>query len=151
MLFPIPTTCLSIPKATSGSVRIRIITRTNFCGLNGKELKRFGSWPSGAEVTGLRIEPNGAFYLRMCSTHPPMNKYPFTRGVVGAVTGYVAGDDFAPVDLPKGADAHQVKLAAGEYQVWPALGKQFPVVKAKCLAKLKMPQAQAEPLQHAGR
>lgn len=92
---------------------------------NGKELKRFGTWPAGAEVTGLRVAPNGALFTNV--QHPaPMNIYPFTRGLVGVVTGYVAGDDFTPVDLPKGADAHRVKLASGEYQVLARVGEAIP-------------------------
>lgn len=92
---------------------------------NGKALKRFATWPAGAEVTGLRIAPNGALFANV--QHPsPMNTYPFNRGVVGTVTGYVAGDDFKPVDLPKGADMHKVKIASGEYQMLARVGDAIP-------------------------
>ncbi|MFN8440198.1 MAG: DUF839 domain-containing protein [Caldilineaceae bacterium] len=92
---------------------------------NGTELKRFASLPAGAEVTGVRIEPNGQLFMNV--QHPsPMNVYPYNRGVIGAVNGYVAGDDFTAIDIPTGDAAHQVVLASGEYQVLARVGEAIP-------------------------
>ncbi|MCX6048688.1 MAG: DUF839 domain-containing protein [Chloroflexi bacterium] len=92
---------------------------------NGKELKRFGTWPTGAEITGLRVEPNGTLFTNV--QHPsPMNIYPYNRAVVGVVTGYVAGDDFTSIELPKGADLHRLKLASGDYQVLARVAEAIP-------------------------
>ncbi len=92
---------------------------------NGTELKRFATQPAGAEVTGLRVEPNGTVFFNV--QHPsPMNVYPYNRAVVGVVTGYVAGDDFTPVDLPEGVDMHRVHVAAGEYQTLARVNEPIP-------------------------
>lgn len=92
---------------------------------DGKALKRFGVWPAGAEVTGLRVEPNGTLFTNV--QHPsPMNMHPFNRGVVGVVTGYKAGDDFSSVAIPTGDDLHKVTLAAGAYQILARVGDAIP-------------------------
>lgn len=92
---------------------------------DGKTLKRFASQPSGAEVTGLRVEANGQLFLNM--QHPsPDNVYPFNSGTVGAVVGYKAGDDFTPVGIPSRDDALRVVLASGEYQVLARVGDAIP-------------------------
>ncbi len=92
---------------------------------DGKELKRFASVPKGAEVTGLRIEANGTLFMNI--QHPsPMNAYPFTRGLVGVIHGYVAGDDFTAIPAPEGADAHRVVVAGGDYQILARVGEAIP-------------------------
>jgi secreted PhoX family phosphatase len=92
---------------------------------DGKALKRFATYPAGAEVTGLRAEPNGTLFLNI--QHPePTNVYPFNRGLIGVVTGFKAGDDFTPVGIPKGDDTKRITIAAGKYQVLGRMGEAIP-------------------------
>lgn len=92
---------------------------------NGSELKRFASVPAGAEVTGLRVEANGTVFMNV--QHPsPMNIYPYNRGVIGVVAGYVAGDDFTAIEAPSGDTAHEVAVASGDYQVIVRVGEEIP-------------------------
>jgi len=92
---------------------------------NGKESKRFAAMPEGAEVTGLRIEPNGTISLNI--QHPSAtNVYPYNRATVGVITGYQAGDDFTSLAVPTGDDMKSLTLAAGTYQVLARTGEAFP-------------------------
>ena len=92
---------------------------------NGKELKRFATMPEGAEVTGLRIEPNGTLFLNI--QHPAAtNVYPYNRATVGVITGFKAGDDFTPIAVPTGDAMKSLQIAAGEYQVLARTGEAIP-------------------------
>ncbi|MEP6986549.1 MAG: alkaline phosphatase PhoX, partial [Chloroflexota bacterium] len=92
---------------------------------NGKELKRFATMPEGAEVTGVRAEPNGTLFLNI--QHPSAtNVYPYNRATVGVITGFKAGDDFTPVSIPTGDDMKTLKLASGQYQVLARAGETLP-------------------------
>jgi len=92
---------------------------------NGKELKRFATMPEGAEVTGLRIEPNGTIFLNV--QHPAAtNVYPYNRATVGVITGFKAGDDFTPISVPTGDAMKSLQIAAGEYQVLARTGESLP-------------------------
>ena len=92
---------------------------------DGANLKRFASQPSGAEVTGLYVGPNGALFLNV--QHPnAMNVYPFNKGIVGVVNGYIAGDDFTPVAVPADDDMYRIVVAQGEYQVLGRSGNAMP-------------------------
>jgi secreted PhoX family phosphatase len=92
---------------------------------DGKELKRFATMPKGAEVTGLRVQPDGTIFLNV--QHPdPMNPYPFNRGTVGVINGYKAGDAFTPVEVPTGDATTSLHLAAGTYQVLGRAGDAIP-------------------------
>jgi secreted PhoX family phosphatase len=92
---------------------------------DGKELKRFATMPEGAEVTGLRVEPDGTIFLNV--QHPnATNIYPFNRATVGVITGFQAGDDFTAVPVPTGDDMKQLKIAAGQYEVLARTGESIP-------------------------
>ena len=92
---------------------------------DGKELKRFATMPEGAEVTGLRIEPDGTIFLNV--QHPsPTNVYPYNRATVGVITGFKAGDDFTAISVPSGDDMKSLQIAAGEYQVLARTGEVLP-------------------------
>jgi len=89
---------------------------------NGTELKRFASVPRGGEVTGLRVEATGTVFMNV--QHPSaMSRYPYNRGTVGVISGYVAGDEFEPIAVPEGSDARTVLVASGEYQVIARAGE----------------------------
>lgn len=92
---------------------------------DGTSLKRFASFPSGAEVTGLRILADGTLFLNV--QHPNgTNAYPFNRGTIGIVTGYKAGASFTPVGVPTGDDTKRLIIASGEYQVLGRAGNNIP-------------------------
>jgi secreted PhoX family phosphatase len=92
---------------------------------NGTELKRFATLPAGAEVTGLRVTPDGTIFLNI--QHPDArNFYPYNRATVGVITGYKAGDDFTSVSVPTGDDMLRLSLAAGQYQVLARTGEAMP-------------------------
>ena len=92
---------------------------------DGTMLKRFASMPASAEVTGLRVEDDGTLFLN--AQHPSgMNYYPFNRGVIGVVTGFSAGDDFTPIEIPTGADTRKLVVASGAYQALARAGDAIP-------------------------
>ncbi len=92
---------------------------------NGSELTRFATLPAGSEVTGLHVSAGGTLFMNV--QHPDgVNLYPYTRGTIGVVTGFTAGDDFEAVAVPTGNDAHKVVVAAGEYQVLARMGSPIP-------------------------
>jgi secreted PhoX family phosphatase len=91
---------------------------------DGKTLKRFATLPVGAEVTGFFITEQGDIFVNV--QHPSgMNIYPYNRGVIGAVLGFKATDDFAPLPVPTGDDMNVVKLAKGQYQVLARVGEKM--------------------------
>ena len=80
---------------------------------DGTTLKRFATMPEGAEVTGLRIEPDGTMFLNV--QHPAAtNTYPFNRATAGVITGFKAGDPFTPVPVPTGDAMKTLTIAAGD-------------------------------------
>ena len=92
---------------------------------DGTTLKRFASFPEGAEVTGLRIEADGTLFLNV--QHPfATNIYPYNRGTVGVIKGFKAGDDFESLPVPTGDAMKQLTLASGEYQVLGRADNAFP-------------------------
>ena len=92
---------------------------------DGTTAKRFATMPAGAEVTGLRVEPDGTIFLNV--QHPSAtNAYPFNRATVGVITGFKAGDAFEPVGVPEGDAANTLTLAAGTYQVLGRTGEPLP-------------------------
>jgi len=92
---------------------------------NGKELKRFATVPTGAEITGVHVNAAGDLFFNV--QHPSaMSKYPYNRGVVGVITGYKAGEDFTPVPVPEGDAVFDVVVAAGKYQVLARVGESIP-------------------------
>ena len=92
---------------------------------NGTELKRFAAVPRGAEVTGLRVEPDGTIFMNI--QHPDaINPYPYNRGTVGVITGFKAGDDFESLPVPEDDAANVLTLAAGQYQVLARSGEAIP-------------------------
>jgi len=92
---------------------------------DGTNLKRFATMPSGAEVTGLRIQPDGTIFLNV--QHPSAdNAYPFNRATIGVITGFKAGDAFEPVPVAEGDAAKTLQLAAGTYQVLGRTGEAIP-------------------------
>ncbi|MGD8647482.1 MAG: DUF839 domain-containing protein [Desulfobacterales bacterium] len=92
---------------------------------DGKELKRFATVPTGAEITGLHVTANGTLFFNI--QHPSaMSKYPYNRGCVGVVTGFNTADDFSPIPVPEGDDILDVKTASGKYQVLARVGEPIP-------------------------
>ncbi len=92
---------------------------------DGKALKRFATVPTGAEVTGFYITAQGDIFFN--AQHPSgMNVYPFNRGVIGAVLGFKATDDFEALPLPTGDDMGVIKVAEGQYQVLARVGELIP-------------------------
>lgn len=92
---------------------------------DGSELKRFATVPDGAEVTGLRIEPDGTIFLNI--QHPAAaNRHPYNRATVGVITGYKAGEPFEPIDVPSGDASRELVLAAGSYTVLGRTGEALP-------------------------
>ncbi|MEZ4678032.1 MAG: DUF839 domain-containing protein [Caldilineaceae bacterium] len=92
---------------------------------NGSELKRFATLPAGSEVTGLHISANGTVFMNV--QHPDgVNIYPYTRGTIGVITGFTAGDAFEAIGVPSGNDAHKVIVAGGDYQVLGRMGSPIP-------------------------
>jgi len=92
---------------------------------DGKDLKRFATAPTGAEITGLHITADGTLFFNI--QHPSaMSKFPYNRGTVGVINGWNTSQDFTPVDVPKGDDILDVKVAAGTYQVLARVGEPIP-------------------------
>jgi secreted PhoX family phosphatase len=92
---------------------------------DGKTLKRFATTPIGAEVTGFLVTEQGDMFFS--TQHPSaMSIYPYNRGVVGAVLGFKATDDFDSMPLPTGDETKMVKLAKGQYQVLARVGEAIP-------------------------
>ncbi|MCY7420038.1 MAG: DUF839 domain-containing protein, partial [Chloroflexi bacterium] len=92
---------------------------------DGTTLQRFATLPEGAEVTGLRIEPDGTMFLNI--QHPSAtNTYPFNRATVGVINGYKAGDAFTPVAVPTGDAMRTLTMASGTYQVLARTGEPIP-------------------------
>lgn len=92
---------------------------------DGTTLRRFATLPEGAELTGLRIEPDGTMFLNV--QHPAASdSYPFDVATVGVITGFRAGDAFTPVPVPTGDAMQTLTVAAGEYQVLARTGEPMP-------------------------
>jgi secreted PhoX family phosphatase len=92
---------------------------------DGKELKRFATVPTGAEITGIHITAKGDVLFNV--QHPSaMSKFPYNRGVVGIVTGYNTSDDFDPIPVPEGDAILDVVVAKGKYQVLARVGEEIP-------------------------
>ncbi|WP_051309487.1 alkaline phosphatase PhoX [Desulfogranum japonicum] len=92
---------------------------------DGKELKRFATVPTGAEITGVHVTANDELFFNV--QHPSaMSKFPYNRGVVGTVNGFKSNDSFTSVDVPKGDDVFDVKIAKGAYQVLARVGEPIP-------------------------
>ena len=92
---------------------------------DGKNLERFATVPTGAEITGITVTSDDQVLFNV--QHPSaMSKYPYNRGVVGIVNGFKAGESFTPVGVPEGDDILGVKVAAGSYQVLARVGEEIP-------------------------
>lgn len=91
-----------------------------------ESLKRFATVPVGAEVTGLRIAPDGTIFFNV--QHPsPRAMYPYNRGVVGVVVGINANDDFEEIAVPEGDDQLTVLVPEGAtYQMLARVGDPLP-------------------------
>lgn len=100
--------------------------RNNFLWMwDGQNLNRFASLPEGAEVTGLRVQPNGTVFTNI--QHPDaMNIYPYNAGVIGVVGNYEAGKNFKSVPVPQGEAARQMIVAKGDYQVLARASEPIP-------------------------
>lgn len=100
--------------------------RNNFLWMwDGKNLKRFASLPEGAEVTGLRVQPNGTLFTNV--QHPSaMNIYPYNAGIIGVVAKYDAGKNFNSIPVPQGEAARQMIVAKGTYQVLARASEPIP-------------------------
>jgi secreted PhoX family phosphatase len=92
---------------------------------DGKKLKRFATVPTGAEITGIHVTPDGTVLFNV--QHPSaMSKFPYNRGVVGIVNGYNTSEDFKSVPVPSGDAILDVVVAKGEYQVLARVGEKIP-------------------------
>jgi secreted PhoX family phosphatase len=92
---------------------------------DGKNLERFATVPTGAEITGIIVTDTDDVMFNV--QHPSaMSKFPYNRGVVGIVNGFKASDSFQQVGVPEGEDIYDVKVAAGEYQVVARVGEPIP-------------------------
>jgi secreted PhoX family phosphatase len=92
---------------------------------DGKELLRFATLPTGAEVTGVYVNNAGALFFSV--QHPSaMSMYPFNRGTVVVINGFKANDPFKSVAVPTGDAMHTVTLAKGTYQVLLRVGESIP-------------------------
>lgn len=89
-------------------------------------LKRFATVPLGAEVTGIRVAPDGTLFMNI--QHPSAdNQAPFDVGIIGVVVGFNANeDDFESIDVPEGYDQQTAVVASGEYQVLGRVGDAIP-------------------------
>ena len=89
-------------------------------------LKRFAALPLGAEVTGLRITPDGTLFMNI--QHPSAdNVAPYNKGTIGVVVGFNANeDDFESVAVPEGYDQQAATIASGEYQILGQVGDAIP-------------------------
>ncbi len=89
------------------------------------KLERFATVPTGAEITGIITTDTDDVMFNV--QHPSaMSKFPYNRGVVGIVNGFKANDSFTPVEVPRGDDIYDVKVAAGDYQVIARVGEPIP-------------------------
>ena len=93
---------------------------------DGSTLQRFATFPIGAEVTGVHIAPDGTLFLNV--QHPDdTNTPPFDRGTIGVISGYTAGDPFAPISVPtSNREKSTLRIAAGEYQILGRAGDPIP-------------------------
>jgi len=92
---------------------------------DGKDLKRFATVPTGAEITGIIVTDNDDVLFNV--QHPSaMSKYPYNRGTAGIINGFKANDDFKDVDVPEGDDIFDVVVAKGEYQILERVGEPIP-------------------------
>lgn len=92
---------------------------------DGKKLERFATVPTGAEITGIIVTPGDEVMFNV--QHPSaMSKFPYNRGTVGIVNGFKAKDSFSEIDVPKGDDIYDLKVAAGSYQVLERVGEEIP-------------------------
>ncbi len=90
-------------------------------------LKRFATVPLGAEVTGLRITPDGTLFMNV--QHPSSaNPEPFNAATIGVVVGFNANeDDFESVAVPEDfSDQSVAVIASGEYQILGQVGEPVP-------------------------
>ena len=81
-------------------------------------LTRFAYVPLGAEVTGLRVSPQGALFMNV--QHPSEeNPAPYNRDVIGAIVGInEIPEDVQNLPAPKTeAEKRTVKTAVGHHQV----------------------------------
>ncbi len=91
---------------------------------DGKELERFATVPTGAEITGIAVTDNDDVFFNV--QHPTaMSKYPYNRSTVGVVTGFKSADAFNEVGVPTGDDVYDVKVAKGSYQVLERVGEKI--------------------------
>ena len=92
---------------------------------NGKNLERFATVPTGAEITGISVTDNDDVMFNV--QHPSaMSKFPYNRGIVGIVNGFKSNESFNQIGVPAGDDIYDVKIATGEYQVLARVGQQIP-------------------------
>jgi len=92
---------------------------------DGKELLRYATLPTDAEVTGVFVTKNGDLIFSV--QHPSaMSAYPFNRGTVVIVNEFNTKDSFKSVPVPTGDAMHALTLAAGEYQVIARVGELIP-------------------------
>jgi len=92
---------------------------------DGKELKRFATVPTGAEITGIIVTDNDDVMFNI--QHPSaMAKYPYNRGTVGIINGFKSNDSFSDVGVPKGEDIFDTVVAKGSYQVLERVGEEIP-------------------------
>lgn len=89
-----------------------------------KQLKRFASLPTGAEVAGLHITDKGELFLNV--QHPDKTSAaPFDLSTVGVIEGFNANsDEFSELAVQTGDNMRTVKLAKGEYNVLARMGEQ---------------------------
>jgi secreted PhoX family phosphatase len=92
---------------------------------DGKEMLRFATLPTGAEVTGVFVTKNGD--LMFSVQHPSaMSAHPFNRGTVVIINEFNTKDSFVSVSPPTGDATHTLTLAAGKYQVIARVGELIP-------------------------
>jgi secreted PhoX family phosphatase len=88
------------------------------------KLERFAILPAGAEVTGFYATSAGDIFVN--AQHPSgMNPYPYNRGFVGVVNGFIATDSFTALPAPT-STVKEMKVAAGTYQVLTRAGDAIP-------------------------
>ncbi|MBI5931341.1 MAG: DUF839 domain-containing protein [Chloroflexi bacterium] len=109
---------------------------------DGTELKRFASMPAAAEVTGLRIQPDGTLFLNF--QHPDAGSIaPYNQPLIGVVTGFKAGDAFESLPLPSGDDTRRLVLAAGEYTILGYVGNPISATSTELLGSITNPNGES--------
>lgn len=108
---------------------------------DGTQLKRFASYPNGAEVTGLRIEADGTLFLNI--QHPDGgNIAPYNQPLIGVVNNFKAGDEFVALPIPTGDDTRRLLLAAGEYTVLGYVGNPISATSPQILGGIIKPSGE---------